>query len=104
MGAFVSRVVSCDEHVLETLKAEGDGLDTEHRLCRVAWSFDEKKEFCARTGFGFNPRVWLKPRIWSFSACISSLWFGAASRIFEVVEVKVWQWGSVVKPLQLAPV
>jgi hypothetical protein len=37
------------------VKAEGDGLDTEHGLCRLARSFDEKNEFCARTGFGLDP-------------------------------------------------
>jgi hypothetical protein len=66
MGVFGSSGVSCDEHVLETVKAEGDGLDVAVQRIGSGRSFDEKNEFCARTGLAsiFEPsssstRVWL---------------------------------------------
>jgi hypothetical protein len=83
--------VSCDVYVLETLKAEGDGLETEHRLCSVAWSFDEKKEFCARTWFGLKPRVWLKLWIWSFFSVRLEPLVVFASQILGIFAVAIWQ-------------
>jgi hypothetical protein len=78
--------VSCDVYVLETVKADGDGLVSGYRLCRVAWSFDEKKEFCARTWFDRNPRA--------IMFCNSSLvealdleFFRRASRAFGGVRI-----------------
>ena len=57
LGAFGSSGVLCDQYVLETVKAEDDGLNTEYRLGSLAWAFDEKNEFCARTGFNLEPRT-----------------------------------------------
>jgi hypothetical protein len=78
--------VWCDVYVLETVKAEGDGLNTEYRQCDLGWPFDEKNEFCARTGLAsipqaiiFNSRLvdlWISSL---FSGCVSSLWLGVAS-------------------------
>jgi hypothetical protein len=68
MGAFGSSGLSCDEHVLETVKAEGDGLNLAAKRLDEGRSFDEKNEFCARTGLAsiLEPscsatRVWLNP-------------------------------------------
>ena len=54
---FGSRRVLDDEHVLETVKAEGEGLNLAAKRIGTGRSFDEKNEFCARTGFGLHSRA-----------------------------------------------
>ena len=68
LGEVGSSGVSCDGHVLEPVKAKREVLNRAAKWMGRDWSFDEKNEFRARTGFDPKPRAtmifhsgWVEP-------------------------------------------
>jgi hypothetical protein len=93
----------CDEYVLETVKAEGDGLNLTAERIGLGWPFDEKNEFCARSGFGLNPRAIMcfnPSRVEPFNLapvlrmCLEPL-VGCRISNFGTFEVDVLQWAAL---------